>query len=131
MDNNKPLYGITPKLKKCNVAAANTATDGSGTLGTLFTSTKKTKCTKIFFKARVATTLGTIRLFISDSGGLNSEMFDEIIVPAVPSPGAGVLRASGYILYPDFQFEAGHVITVSTHNAESINVFGIFAELES
>jgi len=129
-DNTSPLFAITPKLGKCNVSAANTNRDGSGTIVTLFTAAQKTKITKIWYVAEVTTTAGMIRLYISDSAGNNPDLFEELPITAI-TVGANTKAATGYVEYTDFTIPAGHVISASTHNAESSNVFILIGELDS
>lgn len=121
--NIDPIFALVPLVAKCNVVTANTARDGSGTIATLVTATTDgTKVAKIWYKAEVTTTAGMVRLFISDVNGENPDMFDEMPVAAV-TVAANTKSAEGYILYSDLNLRAGQVISASTHNAESINVF--------
>lgn len=129
-DNTKPLFAITPKLAKCNVSSANTARDGSGTVATLFTTVQKTKIEKIWYVSEVTTTAGMIRIFITDSAGNSPDLFVELPIAAV-TVSASVQAATGYVTYSDFTIPAGHVLTASTHNAESSNVFMLIGELDS
>jgi len=129
-DNNNPLFAITPKFATANVSAANTNRDGSGTVATLFTAVKKTKITMLGYKSAVTTTAGMIRFYITDTAGANPCMFLELSVAAT-TVSATVQSAEGWKYYPDFEIEAGQIITVSTHNAESSTVFMQAGELES
>jgi hypothetical protein len=129
-DNINPLFGLTPKAPSVNISTANTARDGTGTLGTLLTAAKKTMVTKIWYKATGNTTAGMIRLFLTDTDGNNPRMFDELIVSAITVT-SNTKGAEGYINYGQFVIESGQVIKCSTHIAESFNVFCSAAELES
>jgi len=128
--NTKPIFALRPKIAKCTIATANTARDGSGTIGLLYTAPAGgSKITKIWYKARVTTTAGMVRLFITDNAGNNIDLFEELSVSAITSS-ATVQSATGYVTYSDFQIEEGQRIYCSTEKAESINVFAMIGDFE-
>jgi hypothetical protein len=86
-----------------------------------------TRIAEIVIKARVTTTAGQVRVFLHD--GTNFFFFDEIAVAAAtPSNSVQSTRVSttyNNLVLPS----ASWSIRVSTHNAESIDVTALGADL--
>lgn len=123
-----PAFAVTPRIASVNVATANTNRDGTGTVATLITGASTgTRIAEIVIKARVTTTAGQVRVFLHD--GTNFFFFDEIAVAAAtPSNSVQSTRVSttyNNLVLPN----ASWSVRVSTHNAESIDVTALGADL--
>lgn len=86
--NNSPIFVLTPNLGFARLSAANTASDGSGTLVTAFTA--GTNGSRIDFititnsQVTAATSSNmVIKIFITDTLGVNPRMLTEVTLPAV------------------------------------------------
>jgi hypothetical protein len=125
MQNTKPIFVKTPRHPNVRISTANTARDGTGTLGTLFTAGPSGAFFKgIRVQAEGTTTAGVVRIFITSPGG-NNELIKELLITAI-TPSASVEAASNE-WYPDggIVLGADEALKCSTHNAET---FGVFAE---
>ena len=125
---DSPSFAVTPRLASVNIATANTNRDGTGTVATLITGASTgTRIAEIVIKARVTTTVGQVRVFLHD--GTTFFFFDEIAVAAAtPSNSVQAVRVSttyNNLVLPN----ASWSIRVSTHNAESIDVTALGADL--
>lgn len=115
-----PAYANTPVSAAINIVTANTARDGTGTLGTLITAAANgTRVDDIYISATATTTAGVIRLFISD--GTNNRLISEILVTAV-TPSTTVSTWSTTLVNLGIVLQTGYLLKVSTNNAESFNV---------
>jgi hypothetical protein len=123
-----PSFAATPRLASVNIATANTNRDGTGTVATLITGVSAgTRVSEIVVKARATTTAGQVRVFLHD--GTTFFLFDEIAVAAatVSASVQGVRVSATYnnLILPSSSWS----IRVSTHNAESIDVTALGADL--
>ena len=123
-----PAFAVTPRIASVNVATANTNRDGTGTVATLITGASTgTRIAEIVIKARVTTTAGQVRVFLHD--GTNFVFFDEIAVAAATVSasvqGTRVSTTYNNLVLPS----ASWSVRVSTHNAESIDVTALGADL--
>jgi hypothetical protein len=123
-----PAFAATPRLASVNIATANTNRDGSGTVATLITGVSAgTRVSEIVIKARVTTTAGQVRIFLHD--GTTFYFFDEIAVAAATVsasvPASRVSATYNSLILPSSSWS----IRVSTHNAESIDVTALGADL--
>jgi hypothetical protein len=127
-----PQYASTPKIGTAVISTANTARDGTGTLGTVFTAgASGSRLDGIEIQATGTTTAGMVRLFISD--GTNHRLFAEVSVVAV-TPSATVPAFSTLIagnaqglvnnVPLPLSLPTGWSLRASTHNAESFTVIG-------
>jgi hypothetical protein len=123
-----PAFAVTPRIASVNVATANTSRDGTGTVATLITGASTgTRIAEIVIKARVTTTAGQVRVFLHD--GTTFFFFDEIAVGAATVSatvqGVRVIATYNNLVLPN----ASWSVRVSTHNAESIDVTALGADL--
>lgn len=124
----EPAFAVTPRIAAVNIATANTARDGTGTIGTLITGASTgTRVSEIVVKARVSTTDGMVRVFLYD--GTTYRLFDEIPVAAATVSATvestRVSRTYDNLVLPS----ASWSVRVSTHNAESMDVTALGADL--
>lgn len=121
VDNNKPLFAVTPIHKTIQISAANTNRDGSGTVSEIYTATEKMQIAEIGYKAIVTTTAGMIRIFVKEGEG-NFKLKKEISVPAV-TPSATVQSAEGSLTFSNWIVPAGTGIYATNEKAEAINIY--------
>lgn len=117
---SSPEYAATPASAAVQIATANTARDGTGTIGTLITgATNGTRVDDITITAAGTTTAGVIRMFVHD--GTNYRLLQEFLVAAVtPSTTVAVWSLALYNLAIILQ--TGWSLRFSTNNAETFNV---------
>lgn len=122
--NTSPIFVLTPKAPAVRFATANTARDGTGTLGTLFTAGADGAFFKGFaWQAEGTTTAGVVRLFVQAAGAGNFELRAEFLVTAI-TPSTSIAAASGSWYPPEgIVLGAGDVVKVGTHNAETFSAW--------
>jgi hypothetical protein len=123
-----PAFAVTPRIASVNIATANTNRDGTGTVATLITGASTgTRIAEVCIKARVTTTAGQVRVFLHD--GTSFFFFDEINVAAA-TVSASVQATRVSVVYNNLILpSASWSLRVSTHNAESIDVTALGADL--
>lgn len=124
----EPAFAVTPRISSCNVATANTNRDGTGTVATLITGASTgTRVAEIVVQARVTTTAGMVRIFLYD--GTTYRFFDEVSIAAATVSGTvkGTRVSTSYnnLILPSSSWS----LVVSTHNAESMDVTALGADL--
>lgn len=122
----QPAYYDKPNTTGgCNISAANTAADGTGTIVPLFgtVSASGTMVQDLFFSARATTTAGMIRMYRYDGSAWTFLLAFPVsaVTPSasIPQwsqmvPNLGILLKAGSGLWQNLGF--------STHNAESFNI---------
>lgn len=125
---DNPAFAVTPRVSAVNVATANTNRDGTGTAATLITGASTgTRIAEIVVQARVTTTAGMVRVFLFD--GTTYRFFDEISIAAA-TVSASVKATRVSTLYSNLVLpSASWSLVVSTHNAESMDVTALGADL--
>lgn len=121
-----PTYASTPKVGIVTISVANTARDGSGTIGTVFTAgTNGSRIDRVSVESTGTTTAGMVRLFIHN--GTTAYLWKEISVSAI-TPSATVQAFSSSLssygnpdLFP-ILLPTGYSLRASTNNAETFNV---------
>lgn len=81
--NTAPIFTLTPNIGLASVNAANTASDGSGTLVTLFTAgLNGSRVERIRYSnsqnAAAASSAMVIRFFLTDNAGANPKLLAEV-----------------------------------------------------
>jgi hypothetical protein len=123
----EPIFTSTPVIGMVQITTANTARDGSGTLGKIITGgINGTRITRITVQAVGNTAAGIVRLYIGDNAGTpNIRLWREIPVPIVTA--SAVVAGFNYTL--DLMGEralilpAGFTLQAAPHNAENFNVY--------
>jgi hypothetical protein len=124
-----PVFAVTPRIGFTQVGTANANRDGTtGTYADLIVGASTgTRIAEIVVQATVTTTAGMVRLFITD--GSTTRMFDEVSVAAATVSasvkGTRVSTTYNNLVLPSNNWK----ITVSSNNAEAINVFALGADL--
>jgi len=119
-----PIFVDTPKHPSVRISTANTARDGTGTLGTVFTAGADGSFFKgIRVQAEGTTTAGVVRIFIQTAGAGNNELIKELLITAT-TPSTSV-EAFSIEWYPSggIVLAATDVLKASTHNAETFSVW--------
>lgn len=112
--NFSPIFGLTPNVGQARLAAANTASDGSGTLGDLFTAgANGSIVTRIRYMNSQATAAASsamvVRIFITDTSNANPRLAIEFAVATV-TRSVSVVGAGSYLDIP-----GGLVLKASQH----------------
>ena len=118
-------YASSPKMGIVAISTANTARDGTGTIGTVFTAgAAGSRIDSIDIQATGTTTAGMVRLFMHN--GTTAFLLAEVPVVAV-TPGASNPAWSAQINgntsanFP-IVMQTGYSLRASTHNAETFNI---------
>lgn len=111
--NTLPIFTLTPNIGLTSLAAANTASDGSGTLATLFTAgSNGSRVERLRFRnaqiTAAASSAMVIRFFITDTGGANPKLLYEIAL-ATATRSVSVVGAGG-----THEFQNGLIIPSGT-----------------
>lgn len=103
--NTSPIFTLTPNIGLASLAAANTASDGSGALTTLFTAgANGSRLERIrYANAQIvaaASSAMVIRFFITDNGGINPKLLAEVAL-ATATRSTTAVGASGMVSFPN------------------------------
>jgi thiamine pyrophosphokinase len=116
--NTSPIFTLTPKAALANIAAANTARDGSGTLVTLFTAgSNGSRIDFITFTSSQATPAASAarvqRVFLTNESGLSPELIAEVVMPAVTASNTAIGATATITFTNGLIINAGQIIRVS------------------
>lgn len=123
-----PNFPSTPRQGDVTISTANTARDGTGTLGTVLTAVA---AGTIVFSVRITaggtTTAGVIRLFLSNDNGTTKRLLDEIMVyAATPSTTVPVWQGRSNVITWSNPLLMGagtsNILYAATNNAETFYV---------
>ena len=127
-------YAATPKNSGAQIATANTARDGTGTLGTVFTAgTSGSRIDSISLQATGTTTAGMIRFFISIDAGTTKRLIGEFPVTAITAAAttpvwqAVSTSQNSSFMQNGLVLQANAILYASTNNAETFNVTALNA----
>jgi hypothetical protein len=116
-------FANAPQIGAVVISTANTALDGSGTVGTVLTAgASGTRIDRIRVQATTTTTAGRVRLFLYD--GSNYFALEEVPIAAA-TVSATVSGATGEIVYGDtrpLSLPSGWSIRAATNNANTFSV---------
>tara|TARA_R110000868_G_scaffold178984_1_gene418915 strand:- start:182 stop:601 length:420 start_codon:yes stop_codon:yes gene_type:complete len=101
--NTVPIFTLTPNTVTASISAANTASDGSGSLVTLFTAgANGSRVDSITFQnaqiALAASSAMVCRVFVTDTSGANPRLISEV-AQAAATRSASVIGATTTITY--------------------------------
>lgn len=122
-------YAATPKYAVAQISTANTARDGTGTIGTVFSAgASGSRIDAINLKATGTTTAGMIRLFIHD--GATARLLSEVPVIAVTPSGTSPaweaqLNTNTMTQILPIILPTGYSLRAATNNAETFNVLAM------
>lgn len=124
--NTAPVFGLTPKSGVASISTANPNRDGTGTLGTICTvGAEGRRINAIRIKARVTTTSGLVRFFITDGADANPRLIREVSVSAI------TVSATAQSFDSEWKntdgtaiviLQSGYKLKVSTERAEAFDV---------
>lgn len=123
-----PAYAAAPKCGIGQISTANTARDGTGTIGTIFTAgASGSRIDQIRIHAVGTTAAGMIRLFIHD--GTNARLWKEVpviaVTPSATLPAWSANVASQVDLELPLVLPNGYSLRAATNNAETFNIVAI------
>ena len=128
---SSPAFAVYPEVGHGLLSIANTNRDGvtgSGYVVFCTGANNGTRIAEIVTQAVGTTTAGMVRVYISGVGITNSPLFDEIsIAAATPAANTKATRVS--TTYNNLVLMSGQFLRATTHNAESINIFALGADL--
>lgn len=116
--NTSPIFTLTPNAATANIAAANTARDGSGTLVTAFTAgANGSRVDFITFTSSQATAAASAarvqRVFLTDASGLNPRLISEIAMTAVTASNTAIGATQTITFTNGLVIKSGQLIKVS------------------
>jgi hypothetical protein len=115
-----PAFAATPRNSSVVISTANTARDGSGTLGTVITAgASGSRVDEVTIKATAATTAGMVRLYVHN--GTTAFLYREQIIAAV-TPSASVKTEEYVLTFVNLFLPSGYSLRAAPHNAESFAV---------
>jgi hypothetical protein len=123
-----PIFVGTPRFGAARNATANTARDGTGTLGTVFTAgVSGSRIDRIVIRAGSTTTAGVVRIFVDTASTVY--LWNEILVTAI-TPSGTVVSFERVLISPEpgvplLILPASHILKFGTHNAETFDVMAI------
>lgn len=119
-----PNYAASPRCGLAAISTANTARDGTGTLGTVLTAgSSGSRVDTIVVQATVTTTAGMVRLFVHD--GTNARLWREVEVSAITVSATVAGFREEIALEQPLLLPNGYSLRAAPHNAESFNVIAI------
>ena len=115
--NTTPIFVLTPNFSTAASAAANTASDGSGALVTLFTAgANGSLITSIkASNAQIAALLSSsmvVRVFVTDTIGANPRLVSEAALPAATRSLTAVGATVTINFLGGLQIAAGQIVKV-------------------
>jgi hypothetical protein len=115
--NTTPIFIKQGNFTPARIAAANTASDGSGTLVTLVTAvTDGTRIDGVRFINSQATAAASgakvLRIFLSDTGGINSRIIGEVTMTAATRSNTVIGATSIYTFDQGIIMKSGQLISV-------------------
>lgn len=127
-------YAATPKNGSAQIATANTARDGTGTLGTVYTAgASGSRIDSIVVQATGTTTAGMIRFFTSIDAGTTKRLVYELPVLAntasatVPVWQYTLTSQNASFMQNGLVLQASALLYAATNNAETFNVIPVNA----
>lgn len=127
-------YAATPKNSGAQISTANTARDGTGTLGTVYTAgAGGSRIDSIVIQATGTTTAGMIRFFSSIDAGTTKRLIGEFpviaITAAATTPVFAVTLTSqnASFMQNGLVLQATSILYAATNNAEAFNVVAVNA----
>ena len=116
--NTTPIFTLTPKAVTATIAAANTARDGSGTLVDAFTSSANgSRIDFVTFTSAQATVGASAarvqRVFLTDTGGINPRLIQEVVLSAVTSSNTAIGSTSTITFTNGLIINSGQILKVS------------------
>jgi hypothetical protein len=130
--NTAPIFSVTPNIAFGNIATANTAKDGTGTVATVYTAGANGSRVERIKALALGTIVQTVlRVFINNGSGnniaTNNSLIAEVTIPAVTNdetaskPLTEIIFTNGLVLPAGFKLN----IAIGTTVASSIQVTAV------
>ncbi len=115
--NTTPIFTKQGNFTPARIAAANTASDGSGTLVTLVTAvTDGTRVDGVRFINSQATAAASgakvLRIFLTDTGGINPRLIGEVVMAAATRSNTSIGATSIYTFDQAIVMKSGQLMSV-------------------
>jgi len=127
-------YASTAKNSGAQISTANTARDGTGTLGTVYTAgASGSRIDSLIIQATGTTTAGMIRFFSSIDAGTTKRLIAEVPVLAVTAAATTpcfqtvLTSQNASFMQNGLVLQANSLLYASTNNAEAFNVIAVNA----
>lgn len=123
--STQPAYAALPILEVASISVANTERIYSaGNVTTLITGEAPgTRVERILMQASAATTAGVLRLWCKETTGGTWALLAEILVDAITPSTTVAAWTDEYAPTLGINLGLGHMLGISTNNAETFNVF--------
>lgn len=115
--NTIPIFTKTGNMSPVVVAAANTASDGSGTLVTLLTAGAEgarvdgVKITNAQVTPAASTAM-VVRVFLTDASGANPRLVGEVALPAATRSSTAIGTTATLLFSPALILKTGQLLKV-------------------
>lgn len=128
-NNTSQIFSLRPKIQWCNLTAANTALDGTGTVGTIFTATATSGVDSRIERIRcmaLGTNVATVARFFVNNGSANTtaannSLIAEIVLPATTAGNAVAVTPTAPIELPS-ALDLNNLFPNGLPNGYKINV---------
>lgn len=123
-----PAFISTPRIGRCSLSTANTATDGTGTITDLITGVAAgTRVLSINVQGTATTVAALVNIFLYD--GTQWDLFDQITISATTgsntTKGYRLVTAYADLVLPSASHKLGATITVApTSGTVRVAAFG-------
>ena len=123
-----PAFISTPRIGRCSLSTANTATDGTGTITDLITGVAAgTRVLSINVQGTATTVAALVNIFLYD--GTNYDLFDQFTISATTGSntvkGYRLVTAYTDLVLPSTSHKLGATITVApTTGTVRVAAFG-------
>lgn len=127
-----PGYASTPRNSSASIATANTARDGTGTVGTVFTAgASGSRIDSLQIVPAGTTTAGMVRLFAHNGSAyfLLREFPIGANTPSATVASNPISLQSGMDSLLPLILPSGYSLRASTHNAETFHVTAMGGDL--
>ena len=115
--NTTPIFILAGNFTPGRIAAANTASDGSGALVTIVTAgSNGTRVDGVRFinsqTSLAAAAAKVFRIFLSDTGGANPRIIGEVVAGAVTRSATAIGQTAIYTFDQPIIMKSGQIMTV-------------------
>lgn len=123
-----PAFISTPRIGRCSLSTANTATDGTGTITDLITGVAAgTRVLSVNVQGTATTVAALVNLFLWD--GTQWDLFDQVTITATTGSntvkGYRLVTAYTDLVLPSASYKLGATITVApTTGTVRVAAFG-------
>ncbi len=118
--NITPIFVLTGNMLPASIAAANTASDGSGSLVTLVTAgSNGTRIDAVRFRnaqaSAAASSANVHRIFMSDAAGANPRLIGEVATAAATRSASVIGATSIYTFDYPIIMKTGQIMYITQH----------------